>query len=142
MKGADLNIIDNNRLSAFRKRYTERLFAFACHAAVPRVFSTDLLYKIWLNFQTDIEGKALDIPLTSVAEIINSPICNELGTDLYEFYPDIKSLLLTKWQNVLAKLQNLLTKWQNLLAKWQNLLTKWQIYWQNGKLYWQNGKIY
>jgi len=66
---------------------------FACHVAIPRVFTTDLLYKLWMNFQKDEAEEYLDIPLTYIAELINAPICKEIGYDLYEFYPEIRAIL-------------------------------------------------
>lgn len=77
----------------FKEQYTGRHYTFACHVAIPRVFTTDLLYKLWMNFQKDSKGKHLDIPLTYIAELINAPICKEIGYDLYEFYPEIRAIL-------------------------------------------------
>ena len=88
-----LDLVDNNRLELFEERYSTKYFDFACHAAIPRIFTTDLLYKIWLNFQKDQANNNLDIPLTVVAELISTPICKQIGQDLFEFYPDIRIVL-------------------------------------------------
>ena len=88
-----LHIVDKNRLELFKEQYTDLHYTFAGHVAIPRVFTTDLLYKIWINFQKDEDGTYLDIPLTYIAELINAPICKEIGYDLYEFYPGIRAIL-------------------------------------------------
>jgi|GEM_PF-5847918 len=88
-----LHIVDKNRLELFKEQYSDKHYSFACHVAIPRVFTTDLLYKLWMNFQKDENENYLDIPLTYIAELINAPICKEIGYDLYEFYPEIRAIL-------------------------------------------------
>ncbi|MEO0683492.1 MAG: hypothetical protein AAFY76_00205, partial [Cyanobacteria bacterium J06649_11] len=85
-----MEVQDKNRWVTFERRYTQAHFTFACHAAIPRIFTTDLLYKVWLNFQKNTKNEPLHIPLIAIAELINSPIVNQLGQDLFEFYPEIR----------------------------------------------------
>lgn len=89
-----LNIVDTNRLDVFLEKYSSKHYEFACHAAIPRLFTTDFLYKLWLNFQKDVNGVSLEIPLLVVAELITTPICKQVGQDLFEFYPDIRVQLI------------------------------------------------
>ena len=66
----------------------------ACHAAFPVALTTDLLQQIWLNFQTNEAGYSYPIPLSTVDEVLHSPLVREIGRDLYEIYPAIRQILL------------------------------------------------
>ena len=83
-----------SRINAFVERYPEPGFIYlACHAAFPVALSSDLLYKIWLNFKQDENGEALDIPLEAVALFANSVLCRSIGNGLFEIYEDVKGPL-------------------------------------------------
>ncbi len=88
----------DHRLNVFKKKIgdeqSEKHFLLAFHAAVPVALTSDLLYKLWLNFQTDQKGKPLNIPLTCVADLLASPICRQIGYDLFEIYPTVKKELI------------------------------------------------
>jgi serine/threonine protein kinase len=97
-----INHIDQNRLNAFKELFAEKKqshFWLACHAAIPVALTSDLLYKIWLNFSTDEANTPLHIPLTAVAELLNSPICRKMGHDLFEIYPSVSSELRRQLQD-------------------------------------------
>jgi hypothetical protein len=83
-----------SRMNAFVERYPEPGFLYlACHAAFPVALTSDLLYKIWLNFKQDEKGNALDIPLEAVALLANSVLCRNIGNDLFEIYEDVREAL-------------------------------------------------
>jgi hypothetical protein len=89
--------IEDGLISAFTENYPQNSphYWLACHAAIPSALTSDLLYKIWLNFNIS-EGpvpEKLDIPLAAVGDILNSPICKKIGLDLYEIRPSIRSYL-------------------------------------------------
>ncbi len=86
------------RLEAFGQMYStpEHLWLARC-AAFPVALTTDLLYKIWLNFRQTDTGETLDIPINVVGDILLSPLCREIGYDLYEMYPETRALL---WQSL------------------------------------------
>ncbi len=95
-----LDIIDRNHWEAFRLKYPgDEHLRLACHAAFPVALTPDLLYKIWLNFrQPESTTEPLEL-LTSVSDILRSPLCREIGRDIYEMHPDIRTALLEALQN-------------------------------------------
>jgi len=90
--------IDRLRLEAFGQTYAtpEHLWLARC-AAFPVALTTDLLYKIWLNFRQTDTGETVDIPINAVGDILLSPLCHEIGYDLYEMYPEARAVL---WQSL------------------------------------------
>jgi len=95
----------------------------AMHAAFPIALTTDLLYKIWMNFIPNNEdiptnetygrlsSKVLEraetpkdnpIPINAVGDILLSPFCRAIGHDLYEFYPNLRDAL---WKTLPLKRQ-------------------------------------
>lgn len=89
---------DRLRLDAFGQTYAtpEHLWLARC-AAFPVALTTDLLYKIWLNFRQTDTGETVDIPINAVGDILLSPLCHEIGYDLYEMYPEARAVL---WQSL------------------------------------------
>lgn len=89
---------DRLRLEAFGQLYAtpEHLWLARC-AAFPVALTTDLLYKIWLNFRQTDTGEMVDIPINAVGDILLSPLCHEIGYDLYELYPEARAVL---WQSL------------------------------------------
>ena len=69
------------------------MIMLAYHAAFPVVLTSDLLYKIWLNFNHDEEGKPLHIPLEGVGLFLNSNICHIIGNDLYQISKGLQEKL-------------------------------------------------
>jgi hypothetical protein len=88
-----LDEVNQSRLSALLKECPspENHWLIA-HAAFPVALTSDLLYKIWVNFRTADE--AIETPLFTVAQILHSPIFREVSRDLYEMFPPIRTALL------------------------------------------------
>ncbi len=82
------------RLRAFRDRFGEAHLHLAYHAAFPLALTPDLLYRLWANFQQDIQGEMLDIPWVAVADLLLSSLCEEVGHELYEMDRDVRAALL------------------------------------------------
>ena len=82
------------RIEYVRKRFGEGQLIFAYHAAFPSSLTVDLLYRIWSTFQRDIHGKPLNIPWVSISDLLFSPLCEEIGYELYEMNEFIRSQLL------------------------------------------------
>lgn len=78
---------------------TDSQFWLACHAALPVALTSDLLYKIWLNFREPRKGNEvlLDI-LNDVSDLLHSSLCREIGRDLYEIHQGLRSSLLDALQ--------------------------------------------
>ncbi len=92
---------DRLRLEVFGRDYAtpEHAWLARC-AAFPVALTTDVLYKIWLNFRQTDSGETLDIPINAVADLLLSPLCREIGYDLYEMYPEVRAVL---WQSLSAE---------------------------------------
>jgi uncharacterized protein YjbI with pentapeptide repeats len=86
------------RIVSFEKRFGQAHLLLAYHAALPLVFTSDLLYALWLNFRQDIRGKALNIPWFAVADLLLSSLCNEVGYELYQMDTTVRSELLNRLQ--------------------------------------------
>ncbi|MDX2244920.1 MAG: formylglycine-generating enzyme family protein [Leptolyngbyaceae cyanobacterium bins.302] len=82
------------RIFAFKGRFGEAHFYFACHAAFPLALTPDLLYRLWANFQTDSYGEPLNIQWMAVADLLLSSLCEEVGHELYEMPLEIRNALL------------------------------------------------
>jgi CHAT domain len=82
------------RVESFRRRHGDPHFDLACHAALPLALSPDLLYRVWANFQRDSTGAPLGIPWVAVADLLLSPLCQEVGDELYEMDEAVRSVLL------------------------------------------------
>src|SRR4051812_19520290 len=59
------------------------------HAAFPVALTSDLLYKIWVNFRTMERNGTCKTPLFAVAQILQSAIFRAVSRDLFEMYPPI-----------------------------------------------------
>src|SRR5205823_6844555 len=57
-------------------------------------FTSDLLYRLWVNFRRDTKGEMLNIPWIAVADMLLSPLCNEVGHELYEMDVTVRTELL------------------------------------------------
>jgi len=82
------------RIASFEKRFGKPHLYLAYHAAFPLALTADLLYHLWINFQHDIHGRVLDIPWVAVADILLSPLCEEVGRELYEMDGEVRHELL------------------------------------------------
>src|SRR5437899_1177974 len=97
-----VSLIDEKRLEAarecieaFEERFKKPHLYLASHAAFPLALTPDLLYRLWANFQCDIDGKRLNIPWVAVADILLSNLCNEVGYEIYQMNLDVRTLLLS-----------------------------------------------
>ncbi|MBN3896318.1 MAG: hypothetical protein HWQ41_13935, partial [Nostoc sp. NOS(2021)] len=91
--------IAKRRIESFSKRFGEAHFYLACHAAFPLALTPDLLYRLWANFQQDINSNLLNIPWIAVADLLLSNLCNEVGYELYEIDWAIRNELLNQLKN-------------------------------------------
>lgn len=82
------------RLDGFRKRFGEAHLHLAYHAALPLALTPDLLYRLWANFQQDVQGEMLNVPWVAVADLLLSSLCEEVGHELYEMDRDVRAALL------------------------------------------------
>ena len=85
-----------HRIEAFEKRLRKPHLYLAYHAAFPLSLTPDLLYRIWANFKQDSQGQALDIPWIAVADVLISPLCAEVGYELYEMDSQVREELLKR----------------------------------------------
>jgi hypothetical protein len=75
------------RVVSFAQQFGEADLTLACHAAFPLVLTPDLLYRLWANFVPQA-------PWTAVADVLLSPLCREVGYELYEMDVAVRNLLL------------------------------------------------
>lgn len=80
----------------FKRDYERGIVLLACHAALPVVLNTELLHLIRINFFLDAPQ-----PLSHLDEsdLLLSPICQEIGADLYEIDSEVRNLLLQELVN-------------------------------------------
>ncbi len=93
-----------NRIEAYRERFQkiypgEGHYIFALHAALPVLFTPDLLYQLWLNFKTypKSENQLAHIPQMAVPDLLLSTLCREVGHELYDMEKDIRDELLRQF---------------------------------------------
>ncbi|GEM_PF-1707610 len=91
--------IAQRRIESFTKRFGKAHLHLACHAAFPLALTPDLLYCLWVNFQQDIHGTVLGIPWIAVGDLLLSPLCDEVGHELYEMSLPVRNQLLEKLQS-------------------------------------------
>ncbi len=84
----------------FRDQYGEAHYHFAQHAAFPLALTADLLYHLRESFQRTTSGEKFDIPWIAIADILLSPLCEEvdIGYELYEMDVSIRTQLLKDLQ--------------------------------------------
>ena len=108
----DIDIIpsatDRHKVLWYYTRYVEDYyneyrfghFIMAAYAAVPALLTPDLLYKIWLNFNQYQWGKnPIAIHRIAVSDVLLSPLCREVGYELYEMDEDIRNAFL-QWLDI------------------------------------------
>lgn len=84
--------------------YGEGHFILACYAALPVVLTPDLLYKLWLNFKNYWwKGKCAVIHPVAPADLLLSPLVEEIGYELYEMPEKIRELLLLHLEKITAQ---------------------------------------
>lgn len=98
-----LSVIEIRRLEYYYEQYVlrhswiygEGHFILACYAALPVVLTPDLLYKLWLNFKDYWwEDKQTVIHPVAPADLLLSPLVEEIGHELYEMPESIRQVLL------------------------------------------------
>lgn len=98
-----LSAIDRRRLGYYYEHYVLRRsylygdghFILACYAALPVVLTPDLVYKLWLNFKSYWwQGKYAVIHPVAPADLLLSPLVEEIGHELYEMPEKIREGLL------------------------------------------------
>ncbi|MDZ7965094.1 MAG: ABC transporter substrate-binding protein [Nostoc sp. DedSLP03] len=92
-----LEEIAKQRIESFAKLGKAHLY-LAYHAAFPLALTPDLLYRLWVQFQRDIDDQVLGIPWVAVADLLVSSLCNEVGYELYEMDLTVRNLLLSRLQ--------------------------------------------
>ncbi|MGB5059745.1 MAG: hypothetical protein WBO48_13660, partial [Candidatus Promineifilaceae bacterium] len=83
-------------IDRFAERYGQARLDFACHAALPLALTPDLLYALWFNFNEDVNGVPLNVPWIAVANLLLSPLCQEVGYELYAIEQPIRDALAQK----------------------------------------------
>lgn len=91
--------VAERRITAFAKRFGTPYLYLAYHAAFPLALTPDLLYRLWANFQRDIDDRPLNIPWVAVADLLLSGLCEEVGRELYEMDETIRQKLLERLRN-------------------------------------------
>jgi tetratricopeptide (TPR) repeat protein len=79
------------RIKAFRRRFGEAHYWFACHAAFPLGLTAELLYFIWASFQLDEDGKAIGIPWIAVSDLLLSEFCQPVGPESFAMSPEFQA---------------------------------------------------
>lgn len=100
---AALSEVNGSKLHWFYKRFVENFyneyrlghFLLAAYAAVPAFITPDLLYKLWQNFNRyKWNGEPVSIHRVAVSDLLLSPLCREVGYELYEMDHDIRMAFL------------------------------------------------
>jgi tetratricopeptide (TPR) repeat protein len=86
-------------VDAFGKRWGMPHLDLAKHAAFPLAIVPDLVYRLWATFRTDVTGRPLGVAWIAVADLLLSPLCSEVGHELFEMPPAIQRELLSRLQN-------------------------------------------
>src|SRR5436305_11156045 len=79
------------RLNEFERKYRKEALHLAFHAALPVALNADLLHLLRCNFFLDPPEI---LPYTAEADLLLSPLCHEIGEDLYEIDSSTRDLLL------------------------------------------------
>jgi hypothetical protein len=84
--------IAKRRLKQFQHKFGEAMVEFASHAALPVVLNSELVHLLRLNFFF----ASTSIDYLTEAELLLSSFCREIGEDLYEIEPAIRTVLLER----------------------------------------------
>ncbi len=105
-----LSATDKERVSWFYGRFVREFygeyrlghFILAGYASVPALLTPDLLYKIWQNFYGYQWGKGqLAIHRIAVTDLLLSPLCKEVGHELYEMHHEVR-MAFQQWLQAAA----------------------------------------
>ncbi|KAM3098016.1 hypothetical protein ACKFKF_18325, partial [Phormidesmis sp. 146-12] len=86
--------IPTHPIEAFRRRFGDTHLLFACQAALPIAVTPDLLYRLRVRFQRDVNGEPLDIPWIAVSDLLLSGLFREVDQGLYEMDREVRRELL------------------------------------------------
>jgi tetratricopeptide (TPR) repeat protein len=86
--------VAHERIRVFREQFGLAHLLFAQHAAFPLALTPDLLYRMWANFQRTVQGEKHSIPWIAVADVLLSPLCEEVSHELYEMDVVLRAELL------------------------------------------------
>jgi len=82
-------------------RYGFGHFILACYAALPAVLTPDLLNKLWLNFKSfQFRDRFFEIHPVAPADLLLSPLLDEIGYEQYEMSEPIRTTLLAYLQKL------------------------------------------
>lgn len=105
-----LSAANRRKLEWYYRRYVEEFypeyrfghFLLTAYAAVPALLTPDLMYKLWQNFhQYQWAGRTERIHRVAVSDLLLSPLCREIGFEVYEMEPSIRQAFLD-WQTRLS----------------------------------------
>ncbi len=104
-----LSQVGISKLEWYYRHYVEEYYAdykfghflLASYASIPALLTPDLLYKIWQNFNAyKWHGAAASIHPIAVSDMLLSPLCTEVGFELYEMDQEIK-LAMLQWLKII-----------------------------------------
>ena len=105
---APLDSVERRRLEYFFEQYVIKYFdwykfghwALACYASLSPVVTPDLLHALWLNFKRyHYRGDEQGIHPVAPADLLLSPLFEEIGHELYEMAEPVRFALLQFLQN-------------------------------------------
>ncbi|OCR02806.1 hypothetical protein BCD67_18265 [Oscillatoriales cyanobacterium USR001] len=88
--------IARETIERFAQKFGLAHLYFAYHAAFPLAITPHLAYQIWAKFQQDIHKNSLNIPWVAVADLLLSPLCDAVETELYEMDLAVRTVLLNE----------------------------------------------
>ena len=88
--------IARESIERFAQKFGLAHLYFAYHAAFPLAITPHLAYQIREKFQQDINSKPLNIPWVAVADLLLSPLCDAVETELYEMDLAVRTVLLNE----------------------------------------------
>ena len=78
-------------VQAFERKCGRSALHLAYHAALPVALNTEFLHLLRINFFLDPPES---LPYTAESDLLLSPLCREIGNDLYEIDPTVRGVLL------------------------------------------------
>lgn len=84
------------QIESFERRFGQKIFYFACHAALPIALTPELLYALRTNFKKDEKGNSLGIPSVAIARLLLSSFCEQIGYELYEMDKAVRLQLIER----------------------------------------------
>jgi len=88
--------VASERIRVFCEQFGLAHLWFAQHAAFPLALTPDLLSRLWANFRHTVQGERFAIPW--MADVLLSPLCEEVSHELYEMDVVLRAELLAGLQ--------------------------------------------